>query len=439
MTILPQTDIDPLRMTVNGPVLSPADAGFDDARRPWNLAVEQDVLAVVEAKDAEDVARLLRFAGPRGIPVATQPSGHGATGRTAGAILLRTGRLDTIAIDPVARTAKIGAGVLSGDLQRAAAVHGLTALPGSSPVVTVTGAALGGGLSWFGRSFGWIADSILAAEIVTADGVARRLTAESEPDLFWSLRGGGGDLAVVTALELRLHPAPQVFGGRQLWPAADALQVAEAFRSITRTAPEALTLWLELLSFPGADPMIAIDSTYLGDTATARALMEETDRLSAPLSDTRAQISPAELGAITAEPTAPGPGCSRAELLTGLDDAALAALLDEPISPLMTLQVRHLGGALARPSDSPHGPLSEPYGVYMFGVPATAALAAAITRKQAALAHALPTSGRTPLSLLDPTKQLSDALPEASMQRLRRLKALHDPDGIIRGNFGILD
>ncbi|GAB08974.1 oxidoreductase [Gordonia araii NBRC 100433] len=439
MTVYPSIIVDELRAKIRGGAWFSDDPEFDAHRRPWNLAVDQDVWAVVEAADADDVVELVRFAGAHGVPIATQPSGHGATGRAAGAILLRTGRLNSVDVDPLTKTARIGAGVRSGDLQRAAAEHGLTALPGSSPVVTVTGAALGGGLSWFGRSFGWIADSVVAFEVVTADGHARRVTASTEPDLFWALRGGGGDIAVVTALELQLHPAPEVFGGRQLWSGEHARQVAEVFRTLTNSAPEGLTLWYELLNFPGAEPMVAIDSTYLGDAETARRLMRETEHLPAPLSDTRAPISVADLGGITGEPTEPSPGTSRAELLTDLDDAAIDVLVDEPIAPLMTLQVRHLGGAFARPSDSPHGPLSEPYAVYMFGVPATPEVEQAIVRKQAAFAEALPSSGHKPLSFLNPAEQLSDALPPSSLQRLRQLKATHDPDNIIRGNFGVLD
>lgn len=417
----------------------PTDTAFDDVRRPWNLAVEQHACAVVEAADADDIADLVRFAAAKDLPVATQPSGHGATGRATDAILLRTSRLNTIDIDPAAMTARIGAGVRSGELQRAAAGHGLTGLPGSSPVVTVVGAALGGGLSWFGRSFGWMADSIRSFDVVAADGTAHHVTPATDPDLFWALRGGGGDLAIVTALELQLRPVASVFGGRQLWPATHARQVAEAYRSMTETAPDALTLWLQLLSFPGADPMIAIDSTFLGDEETARRLTKETDLLPTPLADTRTQISVADLGSITGEPTDPAPGQSRSELLTQLDDTALAALLDEPIAPLMAVQIRHLGGAFASPSDSPHGALSEPYAVYMFGVPATTEAAAAIGTKQAALAAALPASGRKPVTFLNPTERLSDALPDASMQRLRQLKEERDPSRIIQGNFSILD
>lgn len=437
MTVVPRTDIAPLLPGLRGPVLTPGRPGFEAASRPWNLAVAQDVGAVVTAEDAEDVARLLRLASRHGLPVATQPSGHGATGRTGGGILLRTGRLDEIAIDPVRRIARIGAGVRSGDLQRAAAAHGLTALPGSSPVVTVTGAALGGGLSWFGRAFGWMADGLLAADVVLADGTRLRLDESTDPELLWGLRGGGGELAVVTALELRLHPAGQVVGGRQLWPMEAAPEVARVYRELTRTAPRELTLWLELLAYPGAAPMIAIDSTFLGEERTARELLAPTAALPAPLSDSRGPLSVAELGTITAEPTAPGPGCSRAELLTHLAQPELDALLAEPLAPLMMAQIRHLGGALSDPSDSPHGPLEEPYALYLFGVPAGPGSEAAIRRRQEELTAALPVSGRVPLSFLDPTRPLSDALPESSLRRLRALKSRLDPAGLLHGNVGL--
>lgn len=444
MTTFPQTTFDQLCSVVRGRVTLPRDADFDQVRRPWNLAVEQSPGAVVEAADADDVAALLRFASEHRVPVATQASGHGATGRTEDAILLRTARLDSIDIDPAAMTARIGAGVRSGDLQRAAAAYGLTALPGSSPVVTVTGAALGGGLSWFGRAFGWIADSIRAAEVVLADGTMRRVdvTDRADPtdaELLWGLRGGGGEVAIVTSLELELRPAPTVFGGRLLWSAAHARQVAEVFRSITEAAPDTLTLWLELLNFPGAEPMIAIDCTFLGAEDAARDLMKAIDSLPAPLTDTRAVMSVADLGQITAEPTDPAPGQSRCELITDLDDRTLDALLDESIAPLMIVQIRHLGGAFAQPSDSPHGPLTEPYAVYLFGAPTSPEGMESIKAKQAELAASLPSSGRKPISFLNPYEGLSAALPDASLRRLRRLKEQHDPYGLIHGNFSLAD
>ncbi|PJJ73482.1 FAD/FMN-containing dehydrogenase [Diaminobutyricimonas aerilata] len=424
---------------LRGRVWTPEHDEFEKRSRPWNLAIAQQPAAVVEAADADDVATLVRVADSAGLAVSTQPNGHGASGRVDDTILLRTGRLDGISVDPVARRAVIGAGVRSGDLQRAVAEHGLTALPGSSPVVSVTGVALGGGLSWFGRAHGWVADSVTAFDVVDAHGRRLHATPDEHPDLYWALRGGGGDYAIVTALEIALHPAPHVFGGRMSWTGEHTRAVAEAFRALTSTAPEELTAWLTMLQFPGAEPLVALDVTYLGTEVDARRLLSSLDALPAPASDTRRAMSVAELGSITGEPTAPGPGASHAELITALDDAALDALVSEPIAPLLSVQVRHLGGAFARPSDSPHGALGEPYALYMFGLPLGEEAARAIRAKQAALAAALPTSGRKPVTFLDPTERLSDALPPESIERLRRIKREYDPRGLIRANFTSLE
>ncbi|WP_433466336.1 FAD-binding oxidoreductase [Spirillospora sp. CA-128828] len=426
-----------LRSAVRGDVLLPGEPGFEASRRPWNLAVDQPVAAVVEAADADDVAALVRYARSAGLGVATQPNGHGATGRTDGTILLRTRRLDEVRIDPAARRARVGAGVPSGRLQAAAAPHGLTGLPGSSPIVSVTGVALGGGLSWFGRAHGWVADSVTAMDIVDADGRRRRITVGTDPDLFWALRGGGGDFAIVTSLELALHPAPHLYGGRMLWPAEHTARVMDAYRQITAEAPDELTVWLDLLHFPGSDPMVAVDATYLGDEHRARNLLSPLDRVPHPLSDSRRTMTVAELGTITAEPTDPGAGSSRAELLTDLDDATAKSLSADPIAPLLSVQIRHLGGAFTRPSDSPHGPLTEPYALYMFGIPSDPAAAEAVDARQRALSGSVAVSGRKPFTFLNPAETVADAFAPATVNRLRRIKDHHDPHNVFRSNFPV--
>ncbi|WP_240662293.1 FAD-binding oxidoreductase [Streptomyces sp. WAC 06738] len=240
-----------LRSAVRGRVLLPGDDGFEAAARPWNLAVPQpDAVGVVEAADADDVAALVRFARRAGVAVATQPAGHGASGTVNGAVLLRTALLDEVRVDPAARIARVGAGVKWGRVQEEASRHGLTGLPGSSPVVSVTGYTLGGGVSWFSRAHGWAADSVTAFEVVDAEGVPARVTAESDPELFWALRGGGGDYAIVTATEFRLHPAPALYGGQMLWPGAQAREVLDVFRSVTASAPDELTVWAGVLNPP---------------------------------------------------------------------------------------------------------------------------------------------------------------------------------------------
>ncbi|WP_067971489.1 FAD-binding oxidoreductase [Nocardiopsis trehalosi] len=426
-----------LRSALRGPVLLDGDPGFDAARRPWNRAVGQPVAAVARPVDADDAAAAVRHARSTGLTLAAQASGHGATGDVDGVVLLRTGALDGLSVDPVARTARVGAGVSWGRVQAAAAEHGLTGLAGSSPVVSVTGYTLGGGLSWFGRAHGWAADSVLAFEVVDADGVRSRVTADSDPDLFWALRGGGGDVALVTEVEFRLHPAPELYGGRMLWPIDRAPEVVDAFRRVTAAAPDRLTVWLDLLRPPGRPACAAVLAAHLGPAAEARALLRPFDAVSGRLSDDRRALSPADLGAVGAEPTAPGAGVSRGVPLTGLDDAAAVLLAEGPPAPLLRAQVRHLGGALAGPSDTPYGPLAAPYGLHLLGVPAGPGSAAAVRAAQAAVVRGLgpAAAGRTPPTWLGPGESAADAYAPEALDRLRALKRSRDPRGVFRGNF----
>ncbi|MGP4027517.1 FAD-binding oxidoreductase [Actinomadura sp. 3N407] len=430
---------DELRGVVRGRVLAAGDRGFDDARRAWNLAVDQPVRAVVEAADADDVAALVRHARLAGLTIATQPSGHGAAGDLGEVILLRTARLDELEIRPDERIARAGAGVGWGRVLAAASPHGLTGLAGSSPVVTVTGYTLGGGLSWFGRKHGWAAGSVRAFDVVDAAGARSRVTSETDPDLFWALRGGGGDFAIVTAIEFALHPAPRLHGGRMLWPAEQAPAVLDAYREVTGTAPDELTAWYELLKFPGAAPLAAVDSAFLGDGADAETLLRPLDKVPGRISDSRAPLPVADLGSITAEPTDPGPGRSRAELLTELADDVAATLLERPIDPLLSVQLRHLGGALARPSGTPAGQLDEPFALYMFGVPGEDG-GAAVRDRQHEIANALVpyTTGRKPFTLLAPGERAANAFTPGTLARLRDLKRGRDPHGVFRSNFPVL-
>ncbi|WP_125775034.1 FAD-binding oxidoreductase [Antribacter gilvus] len=433
------TTLDTLRPQLAGAVHLPGDDTFDERRRPWNLAVDQPILAVAEPATATDVAALVQDARDSGRTLTLQASGHGASGGTEGTILVRTHHLDEIDVRPAERLVRVGAGARWGDVQAAVARHGLTGLPGSSPVVTVAGYTLGGGLSWFGRAHGWAADAVVALDVVGADGEARRVTADSDPDLFWALRGGGGDFAAVTSLELRLHPAPEVFGGRMLWPADRAPDVLAAFREVVATAPDELTVWFELLHFPGSDPMVAVDSVHLGGEDEARRLLEPLDAITGRFSDTRRPLRVDELGAITNEPTDPGAGCSRAELLTDLDDAVAQVLLAGPHDPLLAVQVRHLGGALARPSDSPHGALAEPFALYLFGVPFTPEVGEAVRARQAAIVAALGdrVSGRKPFTFLAPEESAAAAFGPEALARLRAIKAERDPHGVFRSSYPV--
>ncbi|MEV7807787.1 FAD-binding oxidoreductase [Microbispora sp. NPDC088329] len=442
-----------LRRAVRGRVLVPGDDDFEAARLPWNRAVDQQVRAVVEIEDAADAAAVVRYAKQAGHAVAAQPSGHGATTRLDGTILVRTGRLRGVEIQPEQRTARVEAGVQWGELLSATGKHGLTGLPGSSPVVSVTGYTLGGGLGWFARRHGWASGAVRAFEVVDADGEALRVTADSDPDLFWALRGGGGDFALVTAMELDLHPAPLLYGGRMLWPAERAPEVLAAYREVTSTAPAELTAWFTMVKFPPLpqvpEPLrglsgVAVDSTFLGGEEEGRDLLRRFEDIPGMMLDTRAVMPLDALGGICAEPTQPVPGAGRGELLTGLGDAVGADLLAAAgdIAPLASVQVRHLGGAVSRPADGggAAGPIAEPYLLGMIGPIMSPESGQAVAARLADIARAMAphTTGRKPLTYLGGGETAVSAFDPDTLARLQEIKRRRDPAGVFRSNQSVL-
>lgn len=433
--------INDLRHAVQGRVLLPGADEFDYAAKAWNLTVEQPVAAVVEAADANDVAALVRYARKAGLSIAAQPNGHGASGDTEGVILLRTGRLDHVEVDAGQRLARVGAGVRWGQVQEAAGPQGLTGLAGSMPGVNVVGYTLGGGLSWFSRKYGWASDSVRSFDIVDADGNRSRVSADSDRELYWALRGGGGDFALVTAIEFDLHPAPELYGGLVMWPGTRTAEVFDAFREITESAPRELSVWFQRVQFPEAPPMVAVAASYLGDAGEGKALLARLDTIGDAISDTRAVLPVERLGDITNDPTDPAPSMSRAELLTGVTEPAAKVLIDEPIAPLVIIQLRHLGGALAedRPGTGARGPVAEPYLLNLLGLgipPVRDAVAAKQTELVAALGRSI--NGRKPYTFLAPGERAADAFEEQTLARLRDIKRARDPHGAFRANFPAL-
>ena len=234
-------DLEALRAAIAGQVFVPGEAGYDQARQAWNLAVDERPAVVVEAGSAADVAQAVRYARARGMRIAPQGTGHGAAPLEPldGAMLLRTTRMRQVDIDPAARTARAEAGAVWQDVIVPAGQHGLAALAGSSPNVGVTGYTLGGGLGWLARRYGLAANSVTAAELVTPGGDLVRADADHEPDLFWAVRGGGGGVGVVTALEMRLYPVGELYAGDLFFPIAarrgGAARLARMDRTPSRT------------------------------------------------------------------------------------------------------------------------------------------------------------------------------------------------------------
>ncbi|MBO2458062.1 FAD-binding oxidoreductase [Actinomadura violacea] len=433
--------INDMRGVLKGRVLLPDDDGFEQAATAWNLTVRQPVAAVVEAADADDVAALVRYARRAGLTVAAQPTGHGASGDVEGLILLRTGLLNEVEVRAEERVARVGAGARWGQVLAAAGPLGLAGLSGSAPGVGVTGYTLGGGVGWFSRKYGLASGSVRAIDIVDADGEPGRVTAESDPELFWALRGGGGDFAMVTALELDLYPVPTMYGGRVVWPEHRTSEVYDAFLEITVEAPRELSVWFNRFQPPGAPPMVTLDLAYLGEAARAQDLLLRLDKIEGAISDTRGVVPVAGLSAISPEPTDPTPSISRVELLTGLDADAGELLLSKPVEPLINLQIRNLGGALAEPGPGAgaSGAVPEPYLLNLVGL-GLPHIADATRAKQAEVVADLKAriSGRKPYTMLSPGETATSSFSGDALARLQEIKRARDPHNVFRANYPVL-
>jgi FAD/FMN-containing dehydrogenase len=446
-------DVEELRSRLTGDVVTHADAGWDDARQAWNLAVDQWPAFVALPESAADVGAIVEFAVENGYRVAPQGTGHAAAplGDLSDTILVKTSRMRGVAIDPERRTARAEAGVIWVEVVEAAAEHGLAALAGSSPDVGVIGYTLGGGLSWLARKHGIGANQVTAVELVTADGRFVRADRENEPDLFWAVRGGGGAFGVVTAIEFNLFPVTEVYAGILWFPIERAAEVLKAWRTWTDTVPEELTSVGRLLQFPPIpeipEPVrgksfAIVEAIYLGDDASGAELLAPLRALG-PVMDTVATIPVQELGHLHMDPEEPAPAAGDGGMLEDVDDDLIEALVEHTVgTPLLSVELRHLGGAVARPRPE-HGAIAafeSPYLMFGVGITPTPEALEAVEASTAALRRAIAAweSNHTYMNFAETRRRSGTLFSETAYARLRRIKAKVDPQNVIRSNHPLL-
>jgi hypothetical protein len=460
ITVLPEQhagspDFDSLRNAVAGTLTTPADPDYAAAKMAWLVNIEQHPAAVLAVESVADVVAAVRWAGLHGVPISVQPTGHAPRATLDGTLLLRTRALQGIEIDSVRRTVAVGAGVKFGELCQALDGTGLVALCGSNADVSVVGLTLGGGVSWFTRQWGFTSDTVVSFDVVTPQAELVRVTAASDPELFWALRGGGGDFGVVVRMELSLFDAPEMYGGQLLWPIEHAPAVLRAFRDLALSAPRQLTVWAHLQHFPPIpdvpEPLrgrsfVRIATVYVGSADAAQHVLAPLIT-SAPVEmNLLGPVTPGILATVAAEPTDPMPGIETSQLLQGLDDDAIDALCatvgDPRTTPLMLVQLRGLGGAFA---DEPAVPsatrrVAEPFQLFALGVPVVPELAEAIPHGLAAVERVVAhlTSGHRMPNFVPSGGSDAGGYDAGRLDRLRRIKAERDPQGVIRSNKPVL-
>lgn len=354
-----------LRGLAGGAVHLPGDPLYDEARMPWNLQVDEHPAAVAYPADPHEVARVVKAAAASGLKVAPQGTGHGApplAGRLGDAVLLRTAAMTGLRVDAATRTARVEAGVLWGDVVARAGKVGLAGMHMSSPGVGVVGSSLGGGVSWYARQHGLQCSAITAVELVLADGTFVRATEDQDPDLLWAARGGHGGFGVVTSIEFDLLPVRTAYAGMLAWDWQEARRVLTAWGAWTEDAPESVTSVARIFQVPegewlphglGGRKLVMIDAVALGD-AEAGARSIAGLRALRPEIDTFTEMPAADIAHLQLDPQEPTAVYANSVLVHGLPADAVDALVDTAGpgsgSNLLFVELRQLGGALARPS-----------------------------------------------------------------------------------------
>ena len=437
-------------------LVKPGDAQWDFARAAWNLAIDQRPAMVARPGNTDEVAAVVNLARENGLRVAVQAEGHGA-GALAGigddTLLLKTGRMTGAEIDADGRHARVGAAAKWQDVSALASPQGLAALSGSSAEVGVVGYTLGGGHGWLARKYGLASNSVIAAEVVTADGQLVRADLENEPDLFWALRGGGGNFGVVTALEFELHPVPELYAGMLAWPWERTSDVLHAWREWVSGLPTEMGTWARILQVPPLpdvpEPvrgraLVVVEAAYLGAKESGDELLRPLRDL-APELDTFAAVPPAALGHLHMDPEDPVPFAMSSQMLDELPAAAIDAMVEaagpDSGSPLLSLELRLLGGALtqAPPDAGALASLDHAFLTLGVGMVMDPDMASAINGHLDLLSNALEPwdSGVTYANFIDAPIDTRVCYPPETFNRLQEVKARYDRNDLFRANHQI--
>ncbi|MFI7011955.1 FAD-binding oxidoreductase [Streptomyces sp. NPDC050145] len=274
-----------LRSALRGTVLVATDPSYDGARRIWNGAVEHRPAVIVRCADGRDVPAAVRIAREHGLPLSVRGGGHDWSGRALreGGVVLDLSALRGVALDPAAGTAEIQGGVRAGDLVAAAHTHGFKPAVGTVKAVGVGGLTLGGGYGLLGGHHGLASDNLLGARVVLADGTEVTADAQENPDLYWALRGGGGNFGVVTSLRCRVHPGTTVLSGLLLFPLAEAAGVLRGYRELVAGAPDELTVMAGFFTGPEGSPVLFLLPMWSGDPAQGEDVVARLRKLGTPV------------------------------------------------------------------------------------------------------------------------------------------------------------
>jgi FAD/FMN-containing dehydrogenase len=449
-TTVNNADIESLRRAVRGEVIVAGQAGYEEARRVWNGNVDRRPAVIARCLGVADVQHAVNFARSLGVLLSVRGGGHSAPGygTNDGGLIIDLSLMKGIRIDPHARTAWAQGGVLWREFDQETQAHGLATTGGTVSNTGVAGLTLGGGLGWLMGKHGLSIDNLVSAEVVTADGQLRKASAKDNVDLFWALRGGGGNFGVVTSLEYRLHPVSEVLGGMVIYPLDQAREVLRFYRDFAAQLPDEAEAFAALLTAPQGMPVVALILGYNGPTADGEKVLAPARRFGQPVADVVGPMPYTARQSLLDEPNATH-GLQRywrSAFTETISDELIDVLVEGAktfTSPLSALLFFHMHGAATRvpPTETAFAPRRAQWDFDAIGQWANAGESAVHTAWVRAL-----------WSKLEPHLQGSayvnhlaaDDRPEkvrasfgTNYGRLRALKAVYDPTNLFRVNANI--
>jgi FAD/FMN-containing dehydrogenase len=442
-----------------GQVLMPDDPGYEDARRVFNGMVDRRPERIMRCADAFDVITAVNTARRMALPLSVYGGGHGVTGSAVvdGGVCIDLRMMNDISVDPAARTVKVGAGATWGQLDAATQEHGLAVTGGRMSTTGVAGLALGSGSGWLERAFGFTCDNLVSAKVVTAEGKLVIAAERENPDLFWGLRGGGGNFGIVTEFTFALHElGPTVLGGMQLYPAGMGGELVRFWRDFMTTAPDEVGSALAFITAPPVEfvpepvrgqPVIGLIVCYAGD-------VEDGQRVLAPLLEfgppAVAMVQPMPYVALQQLIDEGNPSGMQnywsADFLAELPDEAadmLVSVATHPVSPLTQVILIAGGGAIARVPEeaTAFGQRNAPFNLHYLSLwqdPADDAVNIEHTRRVAASMRPW-TTGRAYINFIgdEGRARVEAAYGPEKFARLQQLKRVWDPDNVFCHNQNI--
>jgi len=356
-----------LRESMRGRVITPANPEYEGARRVWNGTIDKRPAVVATCHGISDVIEAVNFARTHGLRVSVRGGGHNVAGIAVdeGGLVVDLSGLNSVHVNPAARRVRAGGGARLGDLDRESQVFGLAVPSGLVADTGVAGLTLGGGLGWMRRKYGLGCDNLISVDVVTADGRAVTASAQENTDLFWALRGGGGGFGVVTSFEFRAYPlGPDVFLGFVFYPFTKAREALQFFREYTEHAPEEVGLIAVCMTTPEGEPIpenargqkaVGFAAPYIGPPDEGERVLRPVREFSTPLADLSSVMPWTSVQRMFDEDYPTGRRYYwKSAYLTGLDDGAIDRIVkygSESPSPLSTIDIWHLGGAISRPRE----------------------------------------------------------------------------------------